>query len=167
MNIAILEDKPLVMMDSIRELEVMGIHTAQLIYYTGDAYSEEYCSQVQQKCKEQNIEFLQVNRENFNDKIDCLYEDPELVFFFDLILETYENRRFEEWVNVIYAKKKLEEENAGKGRIWFYTTGPASLIEKINMSFPDRNIPVEKFKTLEQQTILDYEYVRKHVAGQE
>ena len=166
MNIAILEDKPLVMMDSIKELETMGIHTTQLIYYTGDTFSEEYKLRVQQKCEEQNIEFLQVNKENFDEEMDHLYEGSELTFFFDLILEAYENRRFEEWVNVIYAKKKWDK-NGGNRRIWFYTTGPASLIEKINMFFPDRNIPVEKFKTLEQQTILDYEYVRKHVAGQE
>lgn len=166
MNIAILEDKPLVMLESIGKMETMGIHTKQLIYYTGDTFSEEYQLRVQQKCEERNIEFLQVNKENFNEKMNHLYENPELIFFFDLILEAYENRRFEEWVNVIYAKKKRDE-NGDDGRIWFYTTGSAALIEKINMFFPNRNIPVERFKTLEQQTILDYEYVRTHIVGQE
>lgn len=84
---------------------------------------------------------------------------------FDMDLIGDYSSHFDERINTIYAKKKRAEEG-GDGRIWFYTNGPTSAVEQINLNFKNRRIPVRDFDTTKNQLIFDYDFMKKNILNQ-
>ena len=164
MNIAILEDRPMVMKSAIERFNDMGIHTTCIICYDNRMNQDERMKEaVHMMCKEYGIEVLHANKQNFDLVLDQVYQDEEIQFLFDMDLLDDGSNRFEERINVIYAMRKKEQENGN--RIWFYTTGPAYAVESINEYFPDRNIPVCRFDAKKYQVIFDYKFIEEKLLG--
>lgn len=165
MNIAILEDRPLVMRDAIEKLDSMGIYTKYMVCYD-NMYNQdnEIQKKVVEMCEKHNIRVLHANSQNFDSVLDQVYDDADVQLLFDMDLLNDYSKRFEERINVIYANKKKEQEN-NNGRIWFYTSGPAYAVESINQNFKERNIPVVDFDTKSEQIALDYDFIEKKFTG--
>lgn len=162
MKITILEDRPTVMKEAIKKMETLGIHTAGIVCYkNADNQSPETQKLIQKTCSELKVELCYVDNSNFHTVLDSIYKkDREMVFLFDMDMIGDFSQHFEERINVIYALKKKAEEG-DDGRIWFYTTGPASAVEQINKKFPNRNIPVPEFDVKEKQVVFDYNFIEK------
>jgi hypothetical protein len=168
MKIVILEDRPLVMMKSIKQMKEMGIDTERIIFFDAEKENHEneraaeYRKTLETRCKEMDIQLSIVNNCDFETTLDELYKDPDIIFFFDMDLVGDYSQHFVERINVIYALKKKEQEK-NEGRIWFYTTGPRSAIEQINDNFSNRNIPVKEYDTQNDLTILDFDFIKDHI----
>lgn len=167
MNITILEDRPRLMWEAVETLKTMGIYTKNIICYRNDLNKEEaYQKKIETMCNQLGVKLFLVDNDSFSTVLDEFYKDKEMVFFFDMDLLGDYSHHFLQRINVIYALKKKEMEK-NDGRIWFYTTGPISAVEQINMYFPHRRIPVVRFKAKEERVILDYDFIKRELLEQE
>ncbi len=163
MNVTILEDRPKVMREAIEELKAMGIYTKNIICYRNDLNKgEAYQKEIESICSQLNVELFLADNDSFNTVLDEVYKDEKMIFFFDMDLSGNYSHHFLQRINVMYALKKKEKEK-DYGRIWFYTTGPVSAVEQIDMYFPHRRIPVVRFKAKEESVILDFDFIRREI----
>ncbi|MCM1043919.1 MAG: hypothetical protein NC417_00260 [Candidatus Gastranaerophilales bacterium] len=160
MKIAFLEYRPWVLWDAVAKLKGLGIGDIAIIYYHGDRYDPEKDSEVNEKCESLGVELKDIENLGFESKLDELYAEPDMVFFFHLSLPGDRSQYFGDRINVVYAKKK---QDAGENRIWFYTTAGVDSISLVNRTFDDHCIPVLDVE--EDQYIFDYEYIKKKVLG--
>lgn len=160
MRVVVVEDQPLKMSTSIKTLQEMGIEVVQLIYacFDDDTYQETY-KWVEDMCGELGISFKRAEHYNFDVVMDTFYEKPDIIFFCDFNLYLGQEKYPEERVNVLYAKKKMEQEEGKLNRIWFYTTAGASANEQINTYFPGHNITVTSVKN--NQVLLSFDKVKQ------
>lgn len=167
MKVTILEDRPWVMEGCIRKMREMGLEVVEMLYYYNIiSEREENLHYVEKMCRELNLQLCCVDNGNFEEQLNKLYEVQEMLFFFDMDLIGDYSSHFDERINTIYAKKK-KKEDGGDGRIWFYTSGPASAVEQIDMCFEHRRIPVVDFDTQSNQIVFDYDFIQKNILGQE
>jgi hypothetical protein len=163
MKITIVEDRPTVMREAILQMKDLGIQTECIICYDNQINrAQEVQKAISEMCERLNIQLKHASNIDFNKILDEAFKDKEMIFLFDMDLMLDFSRRFEERINVIYAKKKQEE---GEERIWFYTTGPAAAVDSINKNFPNRNIPVIQFKAREQQVVFDNQFIERNLLG--
>ena len=164
MELTILEDRPYNLLEAIEKMETMGIHTQNMIFFHSKEtfHSDIAISKIENEFERRKVNFIKVDIDSFENKMDSLYQDKGMVFFFDMDLRGDYSLHFLERINVEYALQKKRQEN-GDGRIWFYTTGPRSTIEQIKMNFPNRYIPITKFDTKTNQVILDYNFIEKNI----
>lgn len=164
MKITVLEDRPWVMEHNIRMMQEKGAVVDQLVWFREQPESEpdKEKDKVDKLCGELKLKQVLVNNANFNEELDKLYCEKDRIFLFDMDLAGDYSRHFEDRINAIYAKNKKREENS-QGRIWFYTSGPASAVEQIKINFPDRNVPVVNFDPVDQQLYFDEKYIEKDI----
>lgn len=162
MKIAIVEDRPWVMESSIKEMRNIGLNVVQMVYFCNNG--AQICD-VEEMCNKYELDLCCVDNGNFEEELNKLYEDKEMIFLFDMDLIGDYSSHFDERINTIYAKKKRAEEG-GDGRIWFYTNGPTSAVEQINLNFKNRRIPVRDFDTTKNQLIFDYDFMKKNILKQ-
>lgn len=159
-RVVIVEDQPLKMRESIKKMQNMGLIIEHLIYacFEDDIF-EATRKQVGDMCKELKIKVTRAVHYQFDSILDSFYKESEIVFFCDYNLYLGQEKYPDERINVIYAKKKMQEENGMLNRIWFYTTAGENANEQINTCFPGHNITVSSVR--DNQVLLDFDEVER------
>lgn len=168
MRIVFLEDRPLVITAAIKELRNRNYETAAVFWFCDDSDEEDkgFQERVQTQYNEIGISLIQINKKNFKEQLDNMYQTKDIVFFFDMDLSRDFSEYFEERINVQYAMEKQVEadKNNEMFRIWFYTTGPIAAVAQIMNAFEDHYLPVLEFKAYERQVVFDYNYIEDTIA---
>ena len=157
MKLAILEDRPWIMMSMLREIrEILPSEEISLLYYVNPITRlEESITKMEPECEKLGVGLTMIFENEFESKIEELYADIERIFFFDLVLDDNADF-FEERINVKFA----EEKKADK-RIWFYTTSGKYNVSKIMEEFEDQYIPVSNYDADRDEIIFDIETVKE------
>ena len=118
MKLAILEDRPWIVMNTIRKMKsITQIEEIDLLFYENSFEQKGEIEQsIVSECKELDVRLIRITENDFESKMNELYSDKDRIFFFDLVLDDNSDF-FEERINVIYADNRKADK-----RIWFYTT---------------------------------------------
>lgn len=159
-RIVIVEERPWKMKESIKKIQNMGLIIEHLIYacFEDDIF-EATQERVEDMCNELGIAVTRTDHYQFTAVLDEFYTEPDIVFFCDYNLYLSQEKYPDERINVIYAKKKMQEENGMLNRIWFYTTAGENANEQINTCFPGHNITVSFVR--DNQVLLDFDEVER------
>lgn len=157
MKLAIIEDRPWIMMRMLRKIrDIIPEEEISLIYYVNSAREEsEFEEQLRCKCKEMKVEFKKIQDDSFEDEMNKLYGDQDRIFFIDLILDDNSDF-FEERVNVRFAMERKQDK-----RIWFYTTSGKYNISKIKKEFDDQYIPVIDYDVKDDALVFQEDILEK------
>lgn len=163
-KIAVLEDRPWVLWGFVKKIKEMGIEEVIIIYYHSPKnYEQSNDDSIQKECDEQKVKLIHIEDLKFDEKMNELYSDGEMLFFFDLDIGD-RSSYFEERINVRYANEKWEK---GDRRIWFYTTSGPYNVDQINRKFEDHCIPVIDFDQPNNILVFDYKFIKKRVLKKE
>lgn len=155
MKLAFLEDRPWIVWEMVMHIKTKyKLPEIMVIYYKNSENTENTeniententgngkLDELIKKCVDEKIKFKEINRWNFEEQMNQLYDDSEIKFFFDLVLDDNVDY-FEDRINVRYARdKKVKEAKEGKEeRIWFYTTSGAYNVTNIMNVFGENQI---------------------------
>lgn len=153
MKIIIVDDRPFFMWDVIKKLKSMGVDTIVLLYFHGSfTYRHEKDSEIEQRCKEQDIQLFHIESNlGLRQKLDEYCEDEDTIVFADYNLG--DTDIFEERTNIIYAKERMKKE---KFNIWFYTTSDEEIVDRLNRTFDRHTIPI--VESIPQMYTLKFDY---------
>lgn len=156
MKLAILEDRPWIMMKMLKKIRtIIPTDEISLIYYVASLEkTNELEHDIVLRCNEMNIKLIKISENEFESEMNKLYEDEERIFFFDLVLDDNSDF-FEDRINVKFAKNKIQD-----NRIWFYTTSGNYNINKIISLFGDQYIPVIDYDAKEEALIFQEDSLR-------
>lgn len=164
-KVVIVEDCPWRMKDAILKMNDMHIEVEAILFYCG--YPGEKTEAITKKI-EQFIEATGITPKEFsyvekNERLDEYYEQQNTVLFLDVILKPDEEARYlKEWISIQYANKKREEDMNASKKIYFYTTGDETLVNRVAEIFPGQVINVLDLNW-DGQIELDMDKVRKIV----
>lgn len=138
MKLAILENRPWIVMNTIRKMKsIKQIEKIDLLFYENSfAQKSEIEPSIVAECNELGVRLIRIAENDFDSKMNELYSDKDRIFFFNLVLDDNSDF-FEERINVIYAKDRKDDK-----RIWFYTTSGNYNITKIKNMFGKQYLPV-------------------------
>lgn len=162
MKVAFLEHRPVVLWDAVERLKTMGATEIIMIYYHGDMDTPSMKKEVQERCGQLGVEIVDVKYLGFQQEMDKVYKDQDVVFFFHMRLPGDHSQYFSDQLSVSYAKKKQDD---GERRIWFYTTAGMDDVNMLNSIFENRCIPVLDLDTNTNQYVFDYDFIRENVPG--
>ncbi len=161
MKISILEDRPWVVKEFVKELREREAEIQNIFYFCEkDSEYERSSEHMEQLEEELNVPIIRVESYDFEEKLDQCYSDPDIRFLFDMDLTGDYSAHFLERINVLYALEKL---HGGDNRIWFYTTGPASAKEQLEKTFAGHIIPVDSFDASKELLYMDMNYVESNI----
>lgn len=80
---------------------------------------------------------------DYEEKLDTFYAQPNTLFLFDMNLYGDGSTVFDNRINVMYARKKMNTEHSVHPRIWFYTTTKAEQRAVLLEKFPDCTLNVQ------------------------
>ncbi|MDD5803058.1 hypothetical protein ACTQWG_18200 [Blautia sp. HCP3S3_H10_1] len=84
-----------------------------------------------------------VNLWNYEERLDDFYSQKNTLFLFDMNLNGDGSTRFNNRINVMYAKKKRELDSGRRHpKIWFYTTTKAEQRAVLLEQFPECTLQV-------------------------
>lgn len=157
MKLAILEDRPWIIMNTIKKIEsITQMEEISLLYYANSLQKTNDNGQnIISECELLGIKLISITENNFESKMNELYCDKERIFFFDLVLDDNSDF-FEERINVIYAKERKKD-----NRIWFYTTSGKYNISKIKKMFGNQYIPVIDYDVKEDALVFKEDTLKK------
>ena len=151
MKLAILEDRPWIVMNKIRKMKsITQIEEIDLLFYENPFEQKGEIEQsIVSECKELDVRLIRITENDFESKMNELYSDKDRIFFFDLVLDDNSDF-FEERINVIYADNRKADK-----RIWFYTTSGKYNITKIKNMFGKQYIPVIDYDVKQDALVFD------------
>ena len=151
MKLAILEDRPWIVMNTIRKMKsITQIEEIDLLFYENSFEQKGEIEQsIVSECKELDVRLIRITENDFESKTNELYSDKDRIFFFDLVLDDNSDF-FEERINVIYADNRKADK-----RIWFYTTSGKYNITKIKNMFGKQYIPVIDYDVKQDALVFD------------
>lgn len=161
MRVIIVDDRPYFMWETVEKLKSMGVDTIVVLYFQGSyTYRPEKDVEIEEKCKELNIQFASTDKKmQLTNWLDEYYADKDTLLFIDFNLGDIDT--FEEKIDIIYAKEKQQQQ--GDFRIWFYTATGIDTVNKLNRIFNNHTIPVVKFIPQEYILKLDYDYIEHSI----
>lgn len=161
MKISILEDRPWVMKEFVKELRERNVQIQNIFYFCEkDSEYNKSFDHLTQLENELDIPIIRVESYDFEEQLDQYYSDPDIRFLFDMDLTGDYSAHFLERINVLYALEKLRN---GDNHIWFYTTGPASAKEQLEKTFTGHIIPVESFDASKELLYMDMNYIESNI----
>ena len=151
MKLAILEDRPWIVMNTIRKMKsITQIEEIDLLFYENSFEQKGEIEQsIVSECKELDVRLIRITENDFESKMNELYSDKDRIFFFDLVLDDNSDF-FEERINVIYADNRKADK-----RIWFYTTSGKYNITKIKNMFGKQYIPGIDYDVKQDALVFD------------
>lgn len=162
MKLAILEDRPWIVLEMIKEIKELGIDEVLVVYYRDGKRDEKKIEEIKAKYESEQVQWEEIDNLSFEKTMDRLFADNQRIFFFDLALND-KAEYFEERINVQYATKRFEQ---GDTRIWFYTTSDEYNINKINTKFENHSIPVVDYIPSEGKLVFSIPDVKRIIEEQ-
>lgn len=164
MKVIIVDDRPFFMWGTVERLKEMEVDMIVMLYFQGPfTYRKERDSEIEQKCRELDIQLVQTDSTlELRKKLDEFYADEDTLLFIDFSLG--DTDIFEDKIDIIYAKEKAQQTE--KFRIWFYTTSGEHIVNRLNKIFKDHTIPVVNFKPQEYFLQLDYDYIQDQILNE-
>lgn len=148
-KIVIVEDKPWATGDAVRRLKKGNVDVLRIVYYPnpyGDA--DEKRKLIRELEEKTSVQIDTVNnQEEFVEKMEELYAEPDVVFFMDYDLKGDRTVNPEDRINFRYTKLKEYRENqdANLRKIWFYTISCVTNLEIITHNFPENVLHVDNY----------------------
>lgn len=146
-RIVIVEDKPWTTGNAV--LRLKNETEIRIIYYPNSFGDDAEKDRLLNGLKEEtNVEIdTVINQEEFVEKMEELYENPDVVFFMDYDLKGDGTLPPEERINFRYAKLKEygEGQDVDSRKIWFYTTSGVINLEVIAHNFPEKVLHVDNY----------------------
>lgn len=168
MKIVVLENRPLIMRKVLefflQKESITEIFMAFYMETQDDAPPQYHYEQINTMFNELHTLYQKeatwkvVTRETL--AIELNQYCKETLFIFDVILNSRWTGHMSTWPNIVYAMNCDH-------KIWFYTTGPESIVQFINTTFKGKNIPVLNFDVEQQQLYLDFEFINQKVLHEE
>ena len=148
-RIVIVEDKPWITSNAVLRLKEENANEVRIIYYPntyGDASEKNELLDGLKETTNVEIDTV-INQTEFVNKMEELYEKPDVVFLMDYDLEGDSTVPPEKRINYRYAKLKEygEGRTVNSRKIWFYTISGVFNLEIITRNFPDNVLHVDKY----------------------
>lgn len=156
MNVYIVDDRPQTLLSLVAQMVKNGFHVQTVFVYferKEDADNRKVKT-LENQFTALGVTLRIITDNDFHTVLDEIYMDPNAVFLFDFDLSPERSFYCDERINVQYALGKLQLE-PDNFKIWFYTTGPVSMVAQIHHLFGDRLISVERFDSVTKQFSLD------------
>lgn len=135
-RIVVLEDRPSRLRNFIQNINQdneNGIQVYRVFYYHPKLRQES--EEITNLGQELHVDVQVVNLWNFENKMDELYGEPDILFIFDTDLgEILEENVFLYRINVHYAMRKKNAVQTDK--IWFYTVAGPDFERDVKKVFP-------------------------------
>ncbi|MBD5546160.1 MAG: hypothetical protein HDQ97_01940 [Lachnospiraceae bacterium] len=153
-RLVLIEDAPWRAEKNLLELKEKGVEVEKIFFFTKRMdVPEGYQNLLSDLEDVLKVKIEQIGTLDFYRKLDACYENDDLFILFDLNLDDADT--FEDRINVQYARSKTD---AGKGKIWFYTTGGRELKSMLEHNFREQLIDVIDF-TADNQLFWDMEQI--------
>ncbi len=118
MKISILEDRPWVVKEFVKELREREAEIQNIFYFCEkDSEYERSSEHMEQLEEELNVPIIRVESYDFEEKLDQCYSDPDIRFLFDMDLTGDYSAHFLERINVLYALESSMVEIIASGFI--------------------------------------------------